>query len=1111
MYKLFNDNWEFAFKPIGELPSDSDFRPVDIPHDWQVHNTLDLYSTGDGWYRKRFVFAPGSLYELRFEGVYMDSEIYLNGEKIFEWKYGYTTFDVPIGSLSGENEISVRVRYQSPNTRWYSGAGIFRNIWLRETGENRIAPDGTYIVSYVGGRSWQTEIDTEIICSCAGTVRHTVFDADGEPVATTKMPFPEGTEKVSQTVEIDEPELWSTDRPYLYSVLTELVIGEESVDQRYERIGYKYVRFDKNEGFFLNGKSIKLNGACMHHDLGALGSAVNRAALRSQLLSLKDMGVNAIRTSHNPPSVEMMELCDELGILIDSEAFDMWELKKTDYDYARFFPEWHERDVRSWIRRDRNHPCVIMWSIGNEIYDTHASPRGVEITKELTRCVRLDDYKNAHPVTIGSNYMQWEGAQNCAKEIGAVGYNYAERLYDEHHRLHPDWVIYGSETASTVQSRGVYHFPASVSTTTHDDLQCSSLMNCATGWSAPTAEYNICEDKKRKFSLGQFIWTGWDYIGEPTPYSTKNSYFGHSDTAGFPKDTYFAYKAEWNKDAAPFVHLFPYWDFNEGQLIDLFIYSNCAKTELFVNGVSQGCYDHRSSEDRLSGRWRVPYHKGEIRAVGYDENGNKLCEQTRRSFGDPAKIVLKADKPTLFANGEDMIFVEVSTADAEGNPVENARNRINVTVEGAGRLLGMDNGDSSDYEQYKCCSRRLFSGKLLIMIGAKTEPGAIRLKVSSPDLPDETVEFRALEARIREGISCVQEVSCGTAKNDVSVRKIELSVPNQKLTPDCPETEIEFSIFPKNATFGADDIGIKAITETGVETNLLEIEKDGLKAKIKARGDGVYRLRAYCKNGTRAEEVISELEMENTGFGPASVNPYETVCASLCNNSAEFHAAMGGGVLTGGRGGTVNFGCVDFGNIGSDELTLGIYTYNENVIPVELLDENGELIATLNYQSKTQWNTYKYNTFRLPEKLRGVRGISFRISEGLRFKGFRFSKPRREGVELLAVENDGIYGDSYSQGEGIIERIGNNVSIIFNDIDLGKEVSAVEITGRTRNQKDTLHLRFDGEEPRIIEFEKSDEIVTRRFDIKPLSGSKNLTLVFLPGCDFDLKSIKFLK
>lgn len=1123
MYRLWNDNWHFALKPLGAVPEEGDYRPVKLPHDWLIYDTRDLYRTGDGFYRKVFCVRDGNrIYSLRFDGVYMDSEIYLNGEKIFEWKYGYTAFEVPLKTLrEGENELILRVRYQSPNSRWYSGAGIYRDVWLRETGSDYILPDGTYVVSAREGEGWRTEVDTEISCPSGGLVRHTLYGSDGKAAACCEKAVAQGEEKVSQNLEIADPNLWSPDDPRLYTLQTQLVVDGKVVDERSEKIGYREVRFDPDQGFFLNGENLKLKGVCMHHDLGALGAAVNLVATRRQLGLLKEMGVNSIRTSHNPPSAVFMDLCDEMGFLVDSEGFDMWELKKNEYDYHRFFPQWHERDTRSWIRRDRNRPSVILWSIGNEIYDTHASVRGLEITKELIRCVGLDDYKCAHPVTSGSNYMRWEPAQRCAWELGAVGYNYMEDVYDEHHRRHPEWIIYGSETGSTVQSRGIYHFPAQVFATNYDDGQCSSLLNCATGWGAPSPEYNISMDRNRKFSLGQYVWTGFDYIGEPTPYHSKNSFFGHIDTAGFPKDTFYAYKAEWNQTAAPFVHLFPYWDFNEGQLVDVFAFSNCAKTELFVNGVSAGTFEHDHEKgERLSGRWKVSYHRGEIRAVGYDSDGRALCEAVRKSFGDPAKIVLRPDKTRLLADGEDMAFLEVGVEDAAGNPVENARSRMQVEVDGAGRLLGLDNGDSTDYEQYKGFSRRLFSGKLLIMIGAAKEAGEIRVRVTSPGLPETVLKLESVgegaevPGSAAEGAKVPESAAKGVKvpeEASISLRKIELSVSSQLICPENAPVSAFIRLLPENTSCTADEICWKAVTDSGVATNLLDISREGLKAVLKPRGDGKYRLRASCRNGTAVEEVISELEMENRGFGPASFDPYSGIlCASIASNADTLTSNMEGGVLTDQGVTKVIFERVDFGKIGSDEITIGIYTYNEEKIPVELYCD-GRLLETLDFQAKNEWNVYKYNTFRLPEKLKGDHRLEFVFREQLRFKGFCFSRPRRLGEEILATENDLIYGDAYRVGGEMIEHIGNNVTLLFKEIDLKEGACAVEITGRTHSPHDTLHLRFPGREACAVEFAHTEEPVTRRFPIDKVKGITDLQLVFLPGSDFDLQSLRFLE
>lgn len=863
MYKLFLDHWSFSWKPLGEVPEAGDYKPVNLPHDWLIYDTGDLYRTGDGFYRRIFTVKDGSRrYSLCFDGVYMDCAVFLNGEQIFEWKYGYTAFDVPLTTVrEGDNELVLRVRYQSPNTRWYSGAGIYRSVWLRETGNDSIFPDGTYVVSKKEGKMWRTEIDTEICCPSGGLVRHTLLEKEGKAVCRCEKMVERDTQKVSQCLEVLNPRLWSPETPELYTLKTELIVDGETVDERQERIGYREVGFDPEEGFSLNGERRKLKGVCMHHDLGALGAAVNKAAIRRQLCLLKEMGVDAIRTSHNPPAVEFMDLCDEMGFLVDSECFDMWELQKNDFDYHRFFPQWHERDVRSWIRRDRNRPSVIMWSIGNEIYDTQASPRGLEITKELIRCVRLEDPKCVHPVTTGSNYMRWEPAQKCADELGLVGYNYTEDIYAEHHRRHPDWIIYGSETGSTLQTRGVYHFPAEVFAANYDDGQCSSLLNCTTVWGAPNLEYNITADRDHSFSLGQFVWTGFDYIGEPTPYHSKSSFFGHIDTAGFPKDSFYAYKAEWSRSAAPFVHLFPYWDFNEGQLVDLFAFSNCARTEVFVNGVSVGSFEHDHEKgQKLSGRWKVPYHKGEIRAVGYDAAGRKLCETCRKSFGDPARIVLKADKASLKADGEDMVFIEAGVVDAEGNPVENARNRIHVELTGPARLMGLDNGDSTDYDQYKCSSRRLFGGKLLIMAGAGKEAGEILVKASSSGLAEEVLRLESLPAECREGISCMEEnfcledkvcmeesycseesirweesccpenKACLKEKAEICLRKIELSVSTQVIQPENAPAFASVRLLPENSSFTVKDISFKVVTDAGVETNLLDIRWENAEA-----------------------------------------------------------------------------------------------------------------------------------------------------------------------------------------------------------------------------------------------------------------------------------------
>jgi beta-galactosidase len=379
----------------------------------------------------------------------------------------------------------------------------------------------------------------------------------------------------TQMINLSSPEVWDIDSPVLYTLRTELISKGTVLDEAINQFGFRTIQFDPEKGFLLNDRKVKLHGVCQHHDLGALGAAVNRTALRRQLTLLKEMGVNAIRTSHNMCAVELLELADEMGILINAESFDMWERPKNKYDYARFFKDWVEKDVANWIRRDRNHPCIILWCIGNEIYDTHADEHGQETTRNLMNLVQKHDpYHNAW-VTIGSNYMPWENAQGCADIVKLAGYNYAEKYYDAHHDKYPDWIIYGSETGSIVQSRGIYHFPRSEAILCDDDEQCSSLGNSITSWGARSIEKCILDDRDASFSAGMFIWSGFDYIGEPTPYHTKNSYFGQLDTAGFQKDSFYVYQSAWTDyRKAPMIHLYPYWDFNEGQRIDIRVCSN---------------------------------------------------------------------------------------------------------------------------------------------------------------------------------------------------------------------------------------------------------------------------------------------------------------------------------------------------------------------------------------------------------------------------------------------------------------------------------------------------------------------------------------------------------
>ena len=545
MKTLFNDGWEFTKQPLHTtyeaiMEKQKEFEPVGLPHDWLIYQTGNLYEDSTGWYRKRFIWSKQEkeLVFLRFDGIYMDSKVYVNGKMVREWKYGYSAFETEITEnlVNGENEILVSADFQAPNSRWYSGAGIYRNVWIRRTPVEHFVADGIYFsAKKETTEEWSISIHTEVEGQDL-YVEYALREKGSEiwePLTGNREPLETGEYFKSS---INNPKIWDVEHPFCYELAVTLKKDQEILQREVQTDGFRTLDFSPETGFSLNGRKLKLNGVCEHHDLGCLGAAYHSQAMRRKLEILKKMGVNAIRTAHNMPAQDLMELTDEMGILVVSEAFDCWESPKNPYDYARFFPQWYQKDVESWIRRDRNHPSLIMWSIGNEIYDTHvSSTKGKEWMEKLIAEVRrYDSLKNA-AVTLGSNYMPWENTQKCADVIKLIGYNYGENYYEEHHEKHPDWMIYGSETGSIVQSRGIYHFPYQQSVLADEDEQCSSLGNSTTSWGAKSTEACILAERDHPYSCGQFIWTGFDYIGEPTPYHTRNSYFGQIDTAGFPK------------------------------------------------------------------------------------------------------------------------------------------------------------------------------------------------------------------------------------------------------------------------------------------------------------------------------------------------------------------------------------------------------------------------------------------------------------------------------------------------------------------------------------------------------------------------------------------------
>lgn len=1126
---LFNDGWQFCLCDIGTelsaLPG-RHWYDVELPHDWLINDASKLYETGEGWYRRSLPCSAEQLSGrvlLNFDGVYMNSTLFVNGKEAGSWTYGYSAFEHDITDFlhEGENELLLRVSHQSPNTRWYSGAGIFRDVMLKLRPAAYIGTNGVYIHSAPqpeGG--WTTEVETDVVGE-ASDIRMLleVFDPAGASMGGYGLEahFDGGHEKFTASFNSTDPELWSVDDPMLYTLKISLYSGSELLDCVNETFGYRTAEFDPDRGFLLNGEPVKLHGVCMHHDLGALGSALNEAALARQLRIMKEMGVNAIRTSHNMPARQLVQLCDEMGLLVDSEAFDMWEKPKTEFDNHRFFTEHAERDVRSWIERDRNHPCIIMWSIGNEINDT-IDPHGLDITKRLYEYVLKYDPKGNAAPTIGSNYMGNENAQKCSDVVKLAGYNYSEYLYDEHHAKYPGWVIYGSETASAVRSRGIYRFPAELPLLTGEDCQCSSLDNSVVGWGS-SAMKSWRLDRDCPFCCGQFIWTGFDYIGEPTPYNTKNSYFGIVDTAGFPKDIYYFYQSVWvSPEQKKVLHIVPsYWDFIPGQEIDVLIYSNARDVELFLNGKSIGSHvmELETSQD-MRAHFKVPFEPGVLRIVGHFADGSE-CSEVLHTPSDPAAVVLTSDKETLLADGRDIAFVEISTVDVNGIPVGNARNRIRVEVSGAGRLVGLDNGDSTDYDSYKGDNRRLFSGKLLAMIESTLEPGEITVRAYSEGL--ENAELRLVSENCGEvsGVSVVTEnkfpAVCRAYTGEVPARLLLPEVDVNSFDPERRSAEIRAKLLPENCTY--DDISWSVVRRNGVESNLAQVEGSGRSAVVTAKGDGEFFVRAMVHNGAEHPQVIADIPFTAEGLGAAVRDAYSFISASTLDSSNVPTNIIEDGALSNFDGRTVmTYSDIDFGKTGSQIISLSVGTCFD--MPVEVWEgtpDDGKLICRVDFGNNGHWCGFAGQNFALAERLTGVRTISVVIDSRVIFGGFSFVPIERAYDTNWVGEADSVYGDDYRIDGRRVADIGNNVIINYEGLDFGEGGSeALIISGETGNPMNQIQLRYTpaggAQKTVLLEFQQ-DGGREQRFDIPKLSGLNDVSFVFMPGSRFDFDWFRF--
>ncbi|MEX0845903.1 MAG: beta-galactosidase GalB [Balneolaceae bacterium] len=768
---LFTANWQFHLGDAedGQNPEfdDLSWRTLDLPHDWSIEGEFSedhpagvsggALPGGIGWYRKSFTIPEsdsGKIYFIEFDGIYRKSEVWLNGEYLGNRPNGYISFRyelTPHLNIGGKNVLAVRVdNSQQPNSRWYSGSGIYRNVRLVKTHPLHIDQWGTYITTpEINDNSATVLVKTQLVNKLPNdqnfALSTTVYNEQGIKIAaliSDEQTIRDSLE-IIQEVEISNPLLWSVETPTLYTTVSQVSIGDDVIDDYETRFGIRDFHFDLNEGFFLNGEHVKILGVCEHHDLGALGAAVNKSAIERRLNILKEMGVNAIRTAHNPPSKELLELTDEMGFIVMDEIFDSWKRNKTEFGYYQDWDEWYKKDLQDFIRRDRNHPSVIMWSIGNEIIEQW-HPEGTPMAKELAGIVReLDDTR---PITSGMNDPAPHNSLIKSGELDLVGFNYHHQWFEDFQENFPGQKMIGAETTSALATRGEYHMPSDSIMRWpeawdkpfedgNDEHTVSSYDNVSAPWGS-THEETWREVKGRDFVSGMFIWTGFDYLGEPTPYGwpSRSSYFGIIDLAGFPKDVYYMYQSEWTDTDV--LHLFPHWNWEEGDMVDVWAYSSTEEVELFLNGESLG--RKAKNDSSFHTFWRVPFQPGTIRAVAYKEDGSTL-EKEVNTAGSPASLRLVPDRTQLKADGLDLSFIRVEVLDDEGNIVPNASNKITFEIEGAGSIAGVDNGDPTSLESFKANFRKAFNGLALVMVQAEKEPGRITLKAISDGLEGDKI------------------------------------------------------------------------------------------------------------------------------------------------------------------------------------------------------------------------------------------------------------------------------------------------------------------------------------------------------------------------------------
>ena len=774
-----NEGWLFT---KGEGEPGSKWQQVRVPHDWAIYGPFDrandlqvvaveqngeteetaktgrtggLPFIGKGAYQIDFELpdTTGRATTIVFDGAMSNARVYLNGKLLGIWPYGYNSFYVDASgtAVPGKNHLEVKLENKERASRWYPGAGLYRNVHVVSTDKVHIPVWGTYVTTpKVTPEYASVHLNMKIDGAAPGSkvaVSTEILDPTGQVVASDQSTYVARGQEFGQNFLVGSPKLWTLDKPELYTAVTRLSVDGKEVDSYKTRFGIRTIEYIPEKGFFLNGELTKFQGVCNHHDLGPLGAAVNRSALRHQIELLKDMGVNAIRTSHNMPAPELVELCDEMGVMLMVEPFDDWGFRpKSPNGYGMFFNEWAARDITNMVEHYRNSPSVVMWSIGNEV-PSQWGPDGVRELTMLQETVRRLD--TTRPVTCGMDQIGAVLDNGFAAAIDIPGFNYKPQHYERAHKLLPQGLILGSETASTVSSRGVYHFPVEFrgqKQVEHPNHQSSSYDNENCYWSnIPDLDFEADDDKE--YVIGQFVWTGFDYLGEPTPYDTDawpshSSVFGIIDLASLPKDRYYLYRSKWNKKDAT-LHMLPHWTWKgrEGEVTPVFVYTSYPKAELFINGRSQGMREKNDSTvmNRYRLMWNeTRYEPGELRVVAYDADGRAAAEKTVRTAGKPYRLVLTPHREAIAAGGDELVYVTVTAEDRKGNPVPVADNMVRFKVEGAGTFEASANGDPTCVLPFQAPQMRLFSGAATAILRSGPEAGELRLTATSPGLKPAT-------------------------------------------------------------------------------------------------------------------------------------------------------------------------------------------------------------------------------------------------------------------------------------------------------------------------------------------------------------------------------------